>query len=373
MRRFVPCGMQEPECLQLVNRTYARLAGRKLSYFSGCDYFRLSSHSQVVRAVTAGLEKFGLSVSASRRTTGNHALYGELESALASFFRAEAATLVPTGYLAGIAAVQGLRGSVSHAFIDERAHPALCDAALELKCPVARFEHRDAGALKRVLEKIRPDSKPAVLTDGLFASDGSVAPLDGYLRCLPRNGLLLVDDAHGAGILGARGGGTVEHFNAFDRRVIQLITLSKAFGTYAGAILGPTELRKLIIERSTTYIGSTPLPLPLANAALKAIQILKKHGTVYRKRLASNLLFVRSGLRQSGIPVSDFPGPIVPVQTRRPAALKKHLLKAGIYPPLISYPGAPASGFFRFVISSEHTEKQLADLVDALSTAREWI
>src|SRR5436305_10649774 len=128
--------MTEPEPLQQINRTCVRFRNRTLAYFSGCDYFRLASHPKVITALQAGVRKYGLNVAASRLTTGNHKLYGELEERLADFFKAETATLVSTGYLSNVVAAQALAGNFSHAIIDERSHPSLEDAARFLECPL---------------------------------------------------------------------------------------------------------------------------------------------------------------------------------------------------------------------------------------------
>ena len=140
--------------LQQVDRTYVRHQGRKLSYFAGCDYFR---HGQSSRKSSKprrdGLKRFGLNVSASRLTTGNHQLYEQLERRLASFFGAESATLASNGYAPNLMVAQALAGQFSHALIDERAHGCLADAAQLLDCPVLKFKHRDAADLARIVSK----------------------------------------------------------------------------------------------------------------------------------------------------------------------------------------------------------------------------
>jgi 7-keto-8-aminopelargonate synthetase-like enzyme len=207
-----------------------------------------------------------------------------------------------------------------------------------------------------------------LLTDGMFSHDGSAAPLDRYLEILPADAVLLVDDAHGAGVVGKNGRGTPEHAGIGRKRVIQTITLSKAFGVYGGAILGSGQLQRRIAERSHLFVGSTPLPLPLANAALESVRILKAEPSL-RERLRQNTNYVRSRLRDAGLPVADAPGPIIALVPAKRAVsrLKAVLLKAAIYPPFIRYPGGPAAGYFRFVISSEHSREQLDSLISALS------
>ncbi len=364
--------MTTPEPLQQINRTWVRYQRRTLSYFSGCDYFRLASHPAVLKAAHDGLNKFGLNVSASRLTTGNHSLYQALEKQLADFFDAEDALLVASGYGSSLVAAQALAGDFSHALVDARAHPALLDAANLLDCPVLRFEHRDPDDFTRALSRCGRAARPMVLTDGMFSHDGSVAPLQAYLERLPKDGLILVDDAHGAGVLGKTGQGSLEAEGVSRRRIVQCLTLSKAFGAYGGAILGTRALRKKILGRSRMLIGSTPLPLPLASAALQAVKILRTDKSL-RRRLLHNADYVKSALRQAGLALPETPGPIVPLHLpgeTEVAALRQKLLAAKIYPPFIQYPGGPANGYFRFVIASEHTRSQLDNLLGVLTSRR---
>src|SRR5262249_29343810 len=140
--------MTEPEPLQQIGRTHVRFRGRKFSYFSGCDYFRLASHWEVLRATGAALKRYGLNVAASRLTTGNHVLYEALEKRLARFFGAQSALLVPNGYITNQVVAQSLAGEFSHGLIDEAAHPSLKDASRFLECPVHKFRHQDAVDVK---------------------------------------------------------------------------------------------------------------------------------------------------------------------------------------------------------------------------------
>jgi 7-keto-8-aminopelargonate synthetase-like enzyme len=357
--------MTEPEPLQQITRTCVRFRGRKLDYFSGCDYFRLASHPAILKALHIGAEKFGLNVAASRLTTGNHALYGQLEKALADFFGAENAVLLSNGYLTNLVVAQALAGNFSHALLDARCHSSLEDAALFLDCPIIRFNHRDASDLASTAARCGPGSKLILLTDGMFAHDGSVAPLADYFKVLPQDVVALVDDAHGAGVLGATGQGSLEHEGVRRSRIIQTITLSKAFGTYGGAILGTVALRRRILSRSNLFVGNTPLPLPLANAAMRAVHVLKTDKSL-RHRLARNSQYIKTALGDTT------PGPIISLLPRNSSAtnmLARALFRAAIYPPFIKYPGGPASGYFRFVISSEHTRPQLDRLLHVLGAA----
>ncbi|MBI3851763.1 MAG: aminotransferase class I/II-fold pyridoxal phosphate-dependent enzyme [Verrucomicrobia bacterium] len=360
--------MTEPAPLQQVNRTYVCQRGRTLSYFGGCDYFRLGSHPAVLAALRGGLQRYGLNVAASRLTTGNHRLYELLEAKLAQFFGVESALLASNGYLPNLMVAQALAGEFSHALIDELAHGSLVDAAQFLDCPIVKFKHRDANDVARHVRRLGKNTKLIMLTDGMFSHNGSIAPLKSYLDTLPANAALLVDDAHGAGVLGKNGRGTAEHAGIATDRIIQTITLSKAFGVYGGAVLGTTALRKKIVARSRVVVGNTPLPLPLANAALESLEILRTDRSLLR-RLATNTQYVKLALRKVGLPVGETHSPIVAIIPRRAAdgvRLKRQLLAHRIFPSFIRYPGGPKNGYFRFTISSEHSRKQLDDLVEAL-------
>lgn len=360
--------MTEPEPLQFVGDNEVRLHHRTLIYFSGCDYFRLARDPRLAAAAEKSLAQHGLNVAASRLTTGNHKIYAQLETALARFFGSETALVFPDGYLAPLAVAQALAGEFTHALIDELAHGALVDAARMLDCPVKKFRHRDAAGLARVIARCGRNVRPIVLTDGMFSHDGSVAPLRQYLKILPARGMILVDDAHGVGVLGATGKGSLEHEGVSRARVIQCATLSKAFGAYGGVVLASRTLRGKILACSRTFVGTTPLPPPLAGAALAALKILSRE-PARRKRLFANLVYVRTKLRAAGWEISETPGPMVrlPLMTEAEAAeLKMCLLAAGIYPPFLKY-GGTARGAFRFVISSEHTQAQLDNLTAVLA------
>lgn len=345
------------EPLEQFDRVWVRYRGRKLLYFGGCDYYRLASDPVIARCVVRAIEKEGLlNVAASRVTTGNHPVYEQLEAALAVFFRVPAALLTSTGYAADLVVAQALAGQFSHAVIDERVHSSLKDAVRFLDCPVLEYKHRDARHAAQTIARCGEHAKIILLTDGVFAQDGTLAPLRELLEALPRDAMLLLDDAHGAGVLGKNGRGAVEHFSIQDKRIVRAITLSKAFGAYGGAVLGSRELCQRIVERSELFAGSTPPPLPLAAAAITALATVASDHSL-RARLRRNLKLIGRDA-----PILS----IAPKTAAEAACLKKRLLAAGIFPSLIRYPNGPASGYFRFAISSEHTPAQIKRLLEAI-------
>jgi 7-keto-8-aminopelargonate synthetase-like enzyme len=202
----------------------------------------------------------------------------------------------------------------------------------------------------------------------MFSHDGSTAPLQEYLDALPRNAVLLVDDAHGAGTLGQRGRGTPEVCGVRDTRVVQTISLSKAFGVYGGAVLGVAKVIEAIQNRSRIFSGNTPPPLPLVNATLASLTILKSDLSL-RRRLKANAARIKNALRAAELPIVDNASPIVsliPRNALHASGISKALLRAGIFPTLICYANTPPPGYFRFAISSEHTSAQLDRLAEVL-------
>jgi len=337
--------MNEPKPLVQADRTYALLEGRKLSYFSGCDYFRLASHLQVIEAARSAAQDFGLSVSASRLTTGNHPLLAEAEQTLREYFSAEDALLVSAGYFGDLVVAQALAGMFSHVLIDEAAHPALQDAAQFLNAPTIKFKHLQPAEVERIVARIGRQAKFILLTDGMYSNDGAAAPLRDYLRVLPKDALLLVDDAHGAGVLGTAGRGTPEHCGVSRTRVIQTTTLSKAFGSGGGVVLADRAIRQRILRHSRLFVGSTPPPLPIVAAALTATRLLRRQKGFLR-RLRKNSTWLKSGLRREGVHLPETPGPIIPIlpaTTAEANALHRELLAAEILPPFISALSSPVS------------------------------
>jgi 7-keto-8-aminopelargonate synthetase-like enzyme len=183
-----------------------------------------------------------------------------------------------------------------------------------------------------------------------------------YLKALGVRGTILTDDAHGAGVMGRTGRGALEFTGVSRQRVIQTITLSKAFGVYGGAVLCSRALREKMISRSAMFAGSTPLPLPLAQASLRSVELLRGNRSFLR-RLDHNVQYLkrRLGLAPGPVPVIA----IKPDNPTRAQELRRRLIAHKIFPSFIEYPGGPAGGYLRLVISSEHTKRQL----DALAAA----
>lgn len=341
--------------------------GRRWSYFGGSDYLKMSWHPRVRAAAAAAAAAMGLSAAASRMTTGNLEVYRELEEALGRFLGVrERVVLTSSGYAAPLVAAQALAGVHERVLLDARAHACLADAAALTGLPVGRFPHRDADGLRAALREAGGGTKVLVMTDGLFSQSGEVAPLGAYLEVLPRGATLLVDDAHGVGVLGRRGRGTVEWTGVSPGQVVWTGTLSKALGCYGGWVVGGAGFRRRVTERSGLYTGNTPMPPACAAAAVESLRVMDAEGGERRARLEANM----GPLRAAGFGVGKGPGPmfsLVPAG-RGGDVLGRRLRAAGILPPRIRYPNGPAPEYFRFAISSEHSAEQMAVLREVLES-----
>ncbi|MDX1951383.1 MAG: pyridoxal phosphate-dependent aminotransferase family protein [Verrucomicrobiota bacterium] len=361
-----------PEAIELagVNHVKVRIKSgpRKLLYFGGCDYFRLARSGIMGRALIRAAAS-QMSVSASRMTTGNHPLYTEVEQKMARFFAAEFALIVSNGYLTNLIAAQGMAGDFGQVWIDARAHASLQDAALHLKAgKILKFEHRSSSGVAKLYRKLPSGSRAILLTDGMFPVDGAVAPLAEYVKVTASERVwLMIDDAHAAGVLGENGRGTIEHWGIKRERVIQTVTLGKAFGAFGGAIIGGKEFCRKVVVKSRAFTGSTPPPLPFMAVAKKSISILA-HPRL-RNALHNRCDHLASELEKGGFKWERNPGPIlfIPMKDEQSASrMRGRLLKAGIYPSLLRYPGGGSEIYFRFVISSSHTPGQLSTLAHAV-------
>jgi len=358
--------------LRFVDRTKVLHEGKTCLFFGGTDYHRLSSHPDVLRAVREVADADGLSCAGSRTTTGNHPLVVELERRLAAFLGAGAAVTCPSGYLSNAMALEAVAGEFQRFFIDGSAHSSLAGPAGRLpREAVLTFKHADPEDLQRLLKGcLRPGERPLVLTDGVVPVDGELPPLVAYWELVRQfGGALLVDDAHGIAVVGPGGKGSPAEAGLPAEAFIQTGTLSKGLGTFGGIVAGPSAIAGRILEKSLTFVGATPIPPPLAAAAIRSIVILQASPGLLAS-LRARAFRVRERVRALGFRVPASPAPILSVthhDTEKNLRLRSLLFERGIYPTFTNYPGSPPGGHFRFAISSAHTEEEIDLLLETIS------
>ena len=282
------------------SRVTAVVDGRRLVDFSSNDYLGLARHPAVAKAMSECAERCGSGSGASHLVTGHAAEHTRLEEELAAFTGRERALLFSTGYMANLAVMTTLASRSETVLLDRLSHASLIDGGLLSGAGFKRFAHADAGAAESVLT----ENTSVVATDGVFSMDGDVGPLADLARLArARDAWLVVDDAHGLGVIGATGRGAVEHFGLDADAVPVLVgTLGKAFGSFGAFVAGSAELIELLMQKARSYIYTTALPQPVAAASRKALEIAQRESWRRERVLALAARF-RQGAAQLGVPL----------------------------------------------------------------------
>lgn len=357
--------------------------GRKYLYFGGTGYLGLAGHPAVVEAACAATRRYGVHTATSRHGFGTSPLLLEVERLAAQFFGAEAAFYFVSGYVANHLLVQALAGRFSVIFLDEAAHYCLAEAAALGGCLIHQFRHRDAKDLRRKLrEPAKAGATPLVMTDGVFPSTGQIAPLGDYLEVLRAHGAgnLLIDDAHGFGVLGENGRGSLEHLGLWGERINQPPvpdrigiyvsgTLSKALGGFGGILAGAAGFIQQTRAASHYYDGASAPPSAAAAASAKALEIVLREPAL-RQQLRANIRRVRAGLRALGVAVDDTPTANVGVAIGDAANMRRihqGLKRAGILVPYVgSYSGIGRHGLLRIAVCAGHTEAMINRMLEEI-------
>lgn len=348
--------------------------GKKYSYFAGNNYLGLAGHADIKAAVIRAVEKYGVNFSASRHTTGTADIHLELESSLASFKGKDDAVVFASGYQGNSILLEILKGSYSTIFIDQSAHASIISAIPADAARVMYYDHCDAEHLDYLLDYNR-EPNPLIVTDGIFPLTGEIAPLGSIYTVVKRHdGLLVVDDAHSTGVLGATGKGTPEHFNLpSDDKIFQTETMSKALGGYGGFISGSKHLTETIRERSATYQASTALPPPIAAAGIASLAILKANPEL-RQKLLDKAWRLREDIIALDFNTTQYRTPIIPVifeDRDKARGLSIFLEENGLIAPFMNYPVRKEMHQIRIAVSVSHTEDQIGQLLELLKKWKE--
>jgi 8-amino-7-oxononanoate synthase len=345
--------------------------GRERLVFCSNDYQGLAHEPRVTEAFREAAARHGVGSGASHLITGHGAEHHALEEELASFTRRERALLFSTGYMANLGVVAGLAGRGDEVLEDRLNHASLLDAGLLSGARFARYPHADAGALEHKLEQPGEGTR-LVITDGVFSMDGDLAPLDALAAsCARHRAWLIVDDAHGLGVLGVHGRGTLEHFALDSSSVPVLVgTLGKAFGTFGAFVAGDGELVEYLIQKARTYIYTTALPPAVAAATRKALQLAQEESW-RREQVRARVAAFRDAAHHAGLELGRSLTPIQPIilgSAARALAASDALWQQGIWVTAIRPPTVPeGSARLRITLSASHTEDEVMRLVETLA------
>ncbi|MGB7904150.1 MAG: 8-amino-7-oxononanoate synthase [Steroidobacteraceae bacterium] len=349
--------------------------GRECLAFCSNDYLGLADHPRIVAAFCEAARRWGVGSGASHLVSGHDAEHHALEEELAQFVARPRALLFSTGYMANLAIASVLVGRGDAVLEDRLNHASLLDAGLGSGARFARFTHCDVAALRARLSKIGATARTLVMTDGVFSMDGDVAPLrEVAAACRETAAQLVVDDAHGFGVLGANGAGAVEEAGLdVDDVPILMCTLGKATGTFGAFVAGSPVLIESLLQRARTYIYTTALPPAIAAATRESLRVMRDEP--WRRSLVlEHAARFRAGLTDLGLASLPSRTPIQPVLVGADDAavnVSNALFEQGFWVPAIRPPTVPAgTARLRFTFSASHTSTQVEQLLAALRALR---
>ncbi|HQR52179.1 MAG TPA: 8-amino-7-oxononanoate synthase [Burkholderiales bacterium] len=351
-------------------RPRTHVGGRELLCFASNDYLGLAADPRIAEAACRGAQELGVGAGASHLVCGHNAAHEDLEVRLAQFVEAPRALLFSTGYMANLGIVTALLDRHDAVFADRLNHACLNDAALLSRAVFRRYPHGDLDALERLLAASTAPRK-LVATDAVFSMDGDMAPVPELLALCERFGAwLLLDDAHGFGVLGRDGRGTPSHCGVRSPNLIYMGTLGKAAGVFGAFVAGEATLIDLLVQRARPYIYTTALPPLLARALLASVDVIEREGW-RRERLASLIAQLKSSLRPGRMRLLESSTPIQPLLVggnEAALAVGAALEDAGIWVPVIRPPTVPKStARLRISLSAAHSEADVALLLDHLN------
>lgn len=349
--------------------TEVDLEGHRVLLFSSNNYLDLAAHPRITEAAINAIRRYGVGAGASRLVSGSLRPHRELEERLAAFKRVEATLVFTTGYQANLGLIPTLAEERAVIYADRLCHASLIDACRLCEIPLRIYRHRDYMQLSRLLQK--GHASALVVTDGVFSMDGDVAPLPDLYKAVEQSvATLVVDDAHGTGVMGHTGRGTVEHWGLEGLPIVQMGTLSKALGGLGGFVAGSRDLIEYLVNRARPFIYTTALPPALAAAALAALDVIEAEPE-RRERLWSLRHRLHEGIRQLGFDTLDSQSPIIPLlvgDTDAACSLSEALLAHGIYAPAIRPPTVPAgTSRIRMSVTAGHRPEQIDYALEALS------
>jgi 8-amino-7-oxononanoate synthase len=347
-----------------------RVDGRDYVAFCSNDYLGLAAHPQLIEAVREGAARYGVGAGASHLVLGHTDAHHALEEQLAGFVGLPRALLFSSGYLANLGIVTAMVGRDDAVFADRLNHASLNDAALLSRATLRRYPHLDLDALQRVLAASRARRK-LIVSDAVFSMDGDIAPVPGLISLAERyDAWLLLDDAHGFGVLGPAGQGTLAHFNVRSPRVVLMATLGKAAGVFGAFVAGGAEPIEWLIQRARSYIYTTATPPMLSVALLKSLELIRRESW-RRSRLRELIALLQARLqsrRWTLAPSMTAIQPLVIGGNDEAVAVSERLAGDGLLVPAVRPPTVPqGTARLRISLSAAHEAGDVERLAGALN------
>lgn len=340
----------------------ATFEGKDVVMLGSNNYLGLTTDARVKKAAAEALERYGTSVTGSRFLNGTLELHLELERRLAKFVGKEKALVFATGYQTNLGTISAIVAKGDVALLDKDAHASTVDGVMMSRGELKRFKHNDLEDLERVLSKLPSDAGRLVVVDGVYSMGGDLAPLPHIVEvCKSYDARLMVDDAHGIGVMG-QGRGTSAHYNVTDHVDLIMGTFSKSFASVGGFIAGSADIIHYIQHHARSMIFSAALPAPNAAAVLAALEIIESEPT-HVDRLWNNAEYMRAGLKKLGFNIGKSQTPIIPViigEEFKTVLTWAALVEQGVYTNPVIPPAAPPNGsLLRTSYTATQTQEHL--------------
>ncbi len=339
--------------------------GQQVLNFCSNNYLGLASHPHLAEAAKQAIDRYGIGPAAVRTIAGTMGLHLELERRLAAFKGVEAAISFQSGYTANLGTLPALVGKEDVIFSDELNHASIIDGSRLSGATIVRYAHRDPADLKKQITSSKASGyrRGLIVTDGVFSMDGDVAPLDAILAVAREHDcLLMVDDAHGEGVLGRGGRGIVDHFGLHGQVDVEVGTLSKAFGVVGGVVAGPQRIIDWLRQRGRPFLFSSAMTVPDVAACLAGLDLLEG-STELVDRLWANTEYFKREMQGLGFDTGASTTPITPIMLgEAPLAqdFSRKLFEAGVFAMAIGFPTVPrGKARIRVMISAAHTSEDL--------------
>lgn len=350
---------------------WVTINGRSVLNFCANNYLGLANHPRLVQATKEAIDKYGVGPGAVRTIAGTMALHIELEERLAAFKKAEACITFQSGFTANLAVIPALVGKNDVIFSDELNHASIIDGCRLSRAKVVRFAHSDVDDLRRAIAETETNGRRLIITDGVFSMDGDIAPLDKLCEVAEEHDIMImVDDAHGEGVVGDGGRGIVDHFGLHGRIDVEVGTLSKAFGVMGGLVAGKREIIDWLRQRGRPFLFSSASTIPDVAACLESVNILEE-STELVDKLWSNGEFFKTEMQKLGFDTGETTTPIIPVMLGEASLAQefsRRLFEEGVFAMSIKFPTVPhGKARIRVMNSAAHSPSDLETALDAFA------
>ena len=346
--------------------------GQRALNFCSNNYLGLANHPKLVAAAKVAMDKYGVGPAAVRTIAGTMDIHVELDRRLAEFKGVEAAITFQSGFAANLGVIPALVGKEDVVFSDRLNHASIIDGCRLSRAKIIAYEHCDETDLEQQLKDHRGTYRRAlVVTDGVFSMDGDIAPLDKiYAVTQNFDAVLMVDDAHGEGVLGKGGRGIVDHFDLHGKVDIEIGTMSKAFGVMGGVAAGDAKVVEWLQQRGRPFLFSSAMTVPDVAACLASLELLEE-STELVDRLWANTKMFKDELKKMGFDIGKSATPITPVmlgEAQLAQEFSRELFSAGVFAMAIGYPTVPkGAARIRVMISAAHSTNDLEEGLEAFS------